>query len=44
MTTCLELMREKMRGVRICYFIEGYYELLFLSLTLRDVRPFIDCK
>ena len=26
---CLELMKKMMRGVRICYFIEGYCELFF---------------
>ena len=29
MIMCLELMREMMRGVRICYFIEGCYEVAF---------------
>ena len=27
---CLELMKKMMRGVRICYFIEGYCEFCFL--------------
>jgi hypothetical protein len=26
---CLELMRGMMRGVRICYFIEGYETFFF---------------
>ena len=26
MKMCLELMKERMRGVRICCFIEGYYK------------------
>ena len=26
MIMCLELMKEMMRGVRICYFIEGCHE------------------
>ena len=29
---CLELMREMMRGVRICCFTGGCYDLLFFLL------------